>query len=197
MKNYLSEDSLKMCYHNFCTQKNESLNRKATAMAPKDRFYGGTASLSDRLKMVAIIDSIGYEKGMKKVLINLGLDFNSVINDWSIKKDNENHQKQKYKQRKKTRKKRSQTKLDNWNIGLKMSDKDMNAAADYSQGIGINNVENLCFINIENLGSAETTFKPSELPNQQYVKKNEKTPCKCGSEILHYRKNHKSCLWKK
>ena len=66
MKTYLSKKSLKMCTHNFWTQKNKSLNRKATAMAPKDRFYGGTASLSNRLKMVAIVDSIGYEKGLKK-----------------------------------------------------------------------------------------------------------------------------------
>jgi len=49
MKPYLTEEALAMCYHPFCTQKNESLNRSCTATAPKDRFYGGTNTLSDRL----------------------------------------------------------------------------------------------------------------------------------------------------
>jgi hypothetical protein len=35
---FLTPESLKMCYHPFCTQKNESLNRKSTATAPKIDF---------------------------------------------------------------------------------------------------------------------------------------------------------------
>jgi hypothetical protein len=51
METFLTPEALKMCYHPFCTQKNESLNRKSTATAPKDRFYGGTnTTLADRYK---------------------------------------------------------------------------------------------------------------------------------------------------
>ena len=55
---YFSKEAFRMCYHSFCMQKNESLNRKGAATAPKDRFYEGTSTLSDHLRMVVIEDSL-------------------------------------------------------------------------------------------------------------------------------------------
>jgi len=42
---YLTEEALYQCYHAHDTNKNESLNRKCTAVAPKDRYLSGTMSL--------------------------------------------------------------------------------------------------------------------------------------------------------
>jgi len=58
----LEPSKMQQVHHPFSTQKNESLNRNATAVAPKDRFYGGTMQLFDRLRVITMTDSIGeYE----------------------------------------------------------------------------------------------------------------------------------------
>ena len=88
---YLTKEALAMCYHPFCTKKNETLNRKATAPAPKDRFFGGSSTLNDRLRMVAIVDSVGYEEGMSRVMEKLGIKMYDSVKEWTRRKDKENN----------------------------------------------------------------------------------------------------------
>jgi hypothetical protein len=71
---YLSKESLWQCYHGHDTNKNESLNRKCTAVAPKDRYLSGTMSLKDRISLVVATDSIGYVEAFSRILLLLGLD---------------------------------------------------------------------------------------------------------------------------
>ena len=74
-----------------------------------------------------------------------------------------------------------------------MSNKDI----DYCQGIGINDPDNLLFIN-STFDASKTiqTYVEGDKPQQNVSSKN-KIPCKCGGVILHFRTNHKCCLWKK
>ena len=64
-KPYLSKESLWQCYHGDDTNKNESLNRKCTAVAPKNKYLSGTKSLDDRIRLVVVLDSVGYVVGLK------------------------------------------------------------------------------------------------------------------------------------
>jgi len=88
---YLSKEPLWQCYHGDDTNKNESLNRKCTAVAPKDKYLSGTKSLEDRLCLVVVIDSVGYVRGMKRVLSKIGIDMDlvaPVVAEWSSRLDN-------------------------------------------------------------------------------------------------------------
>ena len=90
MEPYLTKEALKMCHHPFCTQKNESLNRKSTAKAPKDRFYGGTNTLSDRLRMIVNEDSIGYvQEAINRVYEKIGISVLDTLDEWANRKDKE------------------------------------------------------------------------------------------------------------
>ena len=51
-------------YHDFDTQKNESMNNKIARMCPKHSTLSKTMVLSDRVSWVVIEDSIGGAKGV-------------------------------------------------------------------------------------------------------------------------------------
>lgn len=88
---YLSSESLYQCYHEHDTNKNESLNRKCTAVAPKDKYLSGTKSLEDRIHLVVVTDSVGYEQGLERILAKLQMDLELVapmIAEWTSRLDN-------------------------------------------------------------------------------------------------------------
>jgi hypothetical protein len=58
-------------------------------MAPKDKFFGNTCTLHDRLQMVVIEDSIGYKAVMQALLKELGLPFTTIFKEWCHRKDQE------------------------------------------------------------------------------------------------------------
>ena len=97
MEPYLTKEALKMCYHPFCTQKNEALNRKSTATAPKDRFFGGTNTLSDRLRMVAIEDSVGYLEAIKRVYGKIDIRPLDTLTEWAKRKDKASNRMKEYR----------------------------------------------------------------------------------------------------
>jgi hypothetical protein len=82
---YLTEEALYQCYHAHDTNKNESLNRKCTAVAPKDRYLSGTMSLKDRICLVVVTDSVGYVEAFRRLLLALGLHLeliSPVLEEW-------------------------------------------------------------------------------------------------------------------
>ena len=87
MAPYLTTEALKQVYHEYSTQKNESLNRKVTVVAPKDKFFGNTRTLQDRVHWVVIEDSIGYCHGIQKVCQKIGISFDSMVREQSRRKD--------------------------------------------------------------------------------------------------------------
>ena len=89
LASHLPKEALAQVHHNFSTLKNESLNRKMTAAAPKDQHYGGTSSLKDQVNLVAIQDSVGYEETLRRLFHAIGLpvDWNNVLFEWAKRKD--------------------------------------------------------------------------------------------------------------
>jgi len=75
---YVTEEALFQCYHGQDTNKNESLNRKCSATAPKDRYFSGTMNLDDRFRYVAVHDSIGYKHAVRRIFLGLGINIDLV-----------------------------------------------------------------------------------------------------------------------
>ena len=87
MSTYLTTEALRQVYHRYSTQKNESLNKKVTVVAPKDKFYGGTRTLQDRIHWVVLEDSVGYYHGIRRLFAQLGVSFDPVLQTFSKRKD--------------------------------------------------------------------------------------------------------------
>jgi len=67
-----------MLFHLFDSQKNEALNQAFTKNAPKNIVFSKTFSLFDRLSLVIVTDSLGYECGLRHLLADI---FNNEHND--------------------------------------------------------------------------------------------------------------------
>jgi len=80
-----------MLMHPFDSQKNEALNRSFTKHAPKNIVFSKTFSLFDRLAFVIIIDSVGYEGALKRLLADLFKQHDNVPDDvqlgWAQRED--------------------------------------------------------------------------------------------------------------
>jgi len=64
---------LKQVHHLFMSQKSESLHQQITRFAPKDKHFSNTMSLSDRVALLVITDSVGYEEGISLICGELGI----------------------------------------------------------------------------------------------------------------------------
>jgi hypothetical protein len=87
---YMTEHALRQCYHGKDTNKNESLNKKCAATAPKDRYFSGTMNLDDRFRMVVCEDSVGYVESIERVFSKLGVCLElvcPVLLEWARRVD--------------------------------------------------------------------------------------------------------------
>jgi len=82
-----THENLLMLMHPYDSQKNEALNRAFIKQAPKGIVFSKTFSLFDRLSFVIIINSIGYEEGLKHILADVfGLheeNLSTVLECWA------------------------------------------------------------------------------------------------------------------
>jgi len=69
---------LKQVHHLFMSQKSESLHQQISRVAPKDKHFSNSMSLSDRVALVVITDSIGYEEGMVLIFEELGIELPAI-----------------------------------------------------------------------------------------------------------------------
>ena len=143
LASHLSKEALAQVHHKFSTQKNESLNRKMTAVAPKDRHYGGTSSLKDRVNLVAIQDSVGFEETLRRLfhVIGLPLTWNSVLFEWAKRKDGTLEYLTAYWKKPSNKRKRAETRFECFKAG---KDQDKRAKRDgtyYKSGIAMDHVD--------------------------------------------------------
>jgi len=89
--NYTSHENLLMMFHLFDSQKNEAMNRAFLKLAPKNIVFSKTSTLFDRLSFVVIIDSVGYEDGIKRILAHLFQKQDNVVDtvilEWARRED--------------------------------------------------------------------------------------------------------------
>jgi len=67
MKRFSTKEMLMQLWHPHWIQKNESLNQLVSILAPKDKHLSSSMSLSDRVALVVIVDSVGFAQGLSKV----------------------------------------------------------------------------------------------------------------------------------
>ena len=89
LMSYLTKDMLLQMHHPYATQMNEAFNRIMSAVAPKDRFYGGTCSLEDRNCLAVVEHSEGYQHGLSKIFDELGLQIPYTLLYWAHIRDRE------------------------------------------------------------------------------------------------------------
>lgn len=138
LEGYLSPQSLRQVHHRFSTQKNESLNRKMTAVAPKDRHYGGTCALKDRVHLVCIQDSIGYEATLQRLFesLDLPVEWNTVLNEWAKRKDDTQQYMTGYWTKPSNKRKRAETRFETFKAGKEQDKKAKKEGTYYMSGIG-------------------------------------------------------------
>lgn len=103
---------LKLCHHQFDSQKNESLNTKVVTVAPKMKTFCTTKSLEDRFNLVVILDSIGQEADISRVITELtGRSavscLSPIVRQWLNKQDRMSERKKQYRNKPETKKKRA------------------------------------------------------------------------------------------
>jgi len=73
-RRYATEDMLRQSHHPYWCQKSESLNQLVTVFAPKDKHLSASMSLSDRVSLVVIVDSVGFAQGVCEIMEEIGCD---------------------------------------------------------------------------------------------------------------------------
>ena len=106
-------------HHPFHTQKNETLQRQATAVAPKDKFLGGKMQLYDRLRLITILDSVGELEGLIRLYESIGLPpLHPVLALWAANKDKEDLRKHEYRKLPAVKRKRATEKIAKMKEGM-------------------------------------------------------------------------------
>ena len=86
-----THENLLMLMHPYDSQKNEALNRAFIKQAPKGIVFSKTFSLFDRLSFVVVIDSVGYEAGLKCILVDVfgthEENLSTVLECWAKRED--------------------------------------------------------------------------------------------------------------
>ena len=76
---FTTPENLKMMHHEFDSQKNESLNKSSTTVAPKNMVFSKTNSLHDRIALVVNYDSLGYHETFSCIFQHLTNNDNYII----------------------------------------------------------------------------------------------------------------------
>lgn len=126
---------MQQIHHPFSTQKNESLNRNATAVAPKDRFYGGTMQLFDRLRVVAMTDSIGEYETLVRMFSRLEFAMHPVLVRWATNKDRDDSSRQELRKKPEIRMKRAVDIINKIKDGMKQEKRATAESMTYATGI--------------------------------------------------------------
>ena len=132
----LMPDKMKEIDHPFQTQKNEALQRQATALVPKDKFLGGKMQLHDRLRLLVVLDSVGEYEGMGRLYHSLGLPhLHPVLGLWVHNKDKEDDRKAEHRKPPAVKRKRAEGKIKKMKEGMRLSKRAKKSGCTHESGI--------------------------------------------------------------
>jgi len=86
-------------YHKFMSQKSESLHQQISRVAPKDKHFSSSMALSDRVALVVITDSVGYEAGVSMIFEELGVELPPVTVQYLARRNGRREYGKQYNQR--------------------------------------------------------------------------------------------------
>ena len=132
----LSEEKMHEVHHPFRTQKNETLQRQAASVAPKDRYYGGRTQLIDRLRLVTVLDSVGEYEGFGRLYHSMGLPpLHTVMGLWASNKDRQDYNRCLYKRKPAVKRKRAEKKIQLMKAGMLKEKMAVRTGVTYQTGI--------------------------------------------------------------
>ena len=137
---FLKPERLMESLHGCSAQCNEAMNQSIAKYAPKNKSYGSTMSLSNRVAIAVGVFNYGHEKFWREVYSDIGMTMTSTLSlhlqmkDRKIEKRRENEKKPSVKLR------RAQKQIERTNQLMEMERKDREKGAIYGTGIAITNV---------------------------------------------------------
>jgi len=138
---YTTEEMLRMTHHPYDSQKNESLNTKTTMVAPKNKTFCKTMSLSDRIAFVTIVDSIGYDAGISRIISKLAggkpIVIPPALQTWMRQVDSTARRKKRYQELPATKKKRAKAIKEKIKELIADDKKARKRGLDYGPGIAV------------------------------------------------------------
>jgi len=93
-----TELMLGQVYHKFMSQKSESLHQQISRVAPKDKHFSSSMALLDRVALVVITDSVGYEVGVLMIFEELGVELPPVTVQYLVRRNKRREYGKKYNQ---------------------------------------------------------------------------------------------------
>ena len=132
---FITPSALKEVAHGSDTQVNESLNNSITWFAQKNKTYAATSSLSNRVCFALGIYSVGYKEFFIRLLERCGIEVTDDIL-YYLEKQQKTRVYRKEKDKRHEIKKKRNAKLHGRLKDLSLK---LEAGAEYSPGIGMNN----------------------------------------------------------
>jgi hypothetical protein len=130
-------------HHPYNSQKNESVHNRVAKVAPKTTTLCTTFTLNDRIALVVIIDSVGYEAGVTRIFQKLcgvastSFNFPTEMQIWMHNADRDAAYTKQYQQKIEVKSKRAAKKKEKIKEGIKREREDKNHGHYYSTGCAV------------------------------------------------------------
>ena len=134
---YTTPERLMESMHTFHTQTNEALNSVIAKYAPKNRTYGTTMSLSNRIAIVIGIHNMGHLAYWSEVFKRVGLGMPTDLLENLERLDHVKSWKRKYNSAPVVKQKRVKARNEKMQTLLKQQKKDHTRGAIYSAGYAV------------------------------------------------------------
>jgi hypothetical protein len=138
---YNTPHYLEQMHHPYDSQTNESLHQAVTKVAPKTTTFSTTFSLSDRIALVVIINSVGYEVGIQRIMQKLygaaPFAFPTVTQIWMNKADRRSKTDKARQEKPETKAKRAAKKKKKIRDGIKAEREAEKSGYMYASGCAI------------------------------------------------------------
>jgi hypothetical protein len=176
--------NLQEIYHEYHSNKCESLNGFITKFLPKHKHYCRTIINRARTYLAIGIDSVGYNEYYGVLWKMLGVSFTSLTNEHHQRLDRTRKKKSKYDQSEKTKKARRQKLNDKLRAASELLMKDKKKGKTYGSNIAGPQVDGMALDGSEVIDLVETTTK----------KKSPPSICGWCHKVGHATKNHSKCM---
>lgn len=184
-----TETMLRQVYHSFSTQKNESLNKQVTVVAPKDKTFSLTMSLTDRVNFVVVCSTLGHLVTIRELLRVKNMELPEITREYLERQDKQCEYIRSYNQSHSVQLRRSEKKKADLREQLRDEISDNKLGFLYEPGVavlgkngegGSSNAEN-------QTAQSRTRTKSDGTSSTKATRK-----CRCGGDD-HSRVTHHSC----
>ena len=134
---YATPERMSECLHGFRTQMNKCVNNLISYYAPKNKTYGTTMALNNRISIVTGIHNLGYHEYWTRSFDSLELSIPLHLCNNLTRRDKKKSTKRKYNEKKETKKKRMKVTYDKMQTMIKQQILDEKRGATYQRGMAI------------------------------------------------------------